>query len=43
MQCVSKLCKEERGLKEELERAETAVIYELRALREYIICATTNL
>lgn len=32
----SELCKEERGLKEELARAETSAIHELRALRESV-------
>lgn len=36
MQCFSKLCKKEKGLKEELAKAETAVIYELRALTESV-------
>lgn len=36
MQCFSKLCKEERGLKEDLAKAETAVIHELRALTESV-------
>lgn len=36
MQCFSKLCMKERGLKEDLAKAETAVIYELRALTESV-------